>query len=701
MSFQTNNYQKIFGQTLLAKRAFIFIAIFSLIISGFSKSSWIPFNHKQGTFPTALSCGHFSVVQNSVNPGCRLTVSIPGTKESLDKNGSTSKLSFATEDIRVIEYHATGHENPHLTGKPDLPFIRLQIRIPYSVTKFDISAKPAPFATVARSVNIGPVAFDPIATLRHQQDRSVYTKNSFYSPPIEYETALCHGNKFLEIRYCPLQYNPVTKALRATGQVEFKVTYLDGTLNERVDKNLFSAPLTSQSFNGITGRPLAPKLPSLKRNGKVVVVSKPALTNTETFRRWQEYRKAQGYTFIKTIDATNMSSEAITQELQNLYNTHRINFVLVIGDETIVPCPFVSGSRYHYKDWARLEGTDEYEDALLGILLCNTEEQFKNIVNHQIAHEQGGHWEKRVLVAAAEGQIQQVTHYSQQLDDPSNNLGYNVRRVFKVREIPPDYLNIDFPAWVIADKPFYIPNQDAQNALLKNWNSGVSLFCYRGAGSIGGSSSPSFRATFFSDSITSNSAPYTFMCGCLTGNFLGNHETNFAYQSQVNTFGTCATLAPTTVTYSGDNDKFAMGLWTAFMPNPPNYPGERNLGLLFNMAHRKSASHSRTYFHTFGDVLTNLNTGQNSCIMKPLEAFTKSIIIQDGSRICYTLNNKRSSKVRITLYSVQGRVIKDLINDSQTQGSYQIPLPKVAKGVYLCSMKYNGTQETIKIAIKK
>ena len=76
-----------------------------------------------------------------------------------------------------------------------------------------------------------------------------------------------------------------------------------------------------------------------------------------------------------------------------------------------------------------------------------------------------------------------------------------------------------------------------------------------------------------------------------------------------------------------------------------------------------------------------------------------------GSRIYYAAP-ENSRKVSITLYDLQGKLVKTLVNGPVASGSHSIDLKApvnatVSTGIYLCRMKAAGTNKTIKVIIKK
>lgn len=603
----------------------------------FAREKWTSFAN--GSTKAPLSYQDLQIGKNGAYSQCKVAVNIPGATLSFPSDngllaGKYAALSFIAANIKVLGYNVNGSLSPGYLGKPDLPFVRVQVRIPLSVNNVKVEVLNTEFMAVEGKYTIAPIQkqlFESFIPGVHadsrvfQQDMQIYNKNKFFTYDVEYEMGICHHMKILEIRYSPLQYNPVTQELLATGSAQIAVTYLDGNINETPIPNIFERSINRKTFDGLTGKIKHVYNSKLPRGGKFVVVSSPTLMNTPTFTEWINYRTAQGYEHVKTIDASSNSSSAITSEIESLYSSG-LDFVVVVGDETVVDIP-TGGTDYHYKDWSRLEGSDELEDVGLGVFLCDDETKLQNILTHQQLQEAGGDWGRTVVMTAGmegSGDIFDrfsSSHYAtikQKLDDPNGGQGYTVNRVYKVGSpFPTQYgggygvPRTDFEDWVVALDPFFSESSTATDKVVEYWNMGAVIIGHRDHGSPSGPSSPPITYRLFSGDIQGDCSPLFTSLNCSSGDFEGRHESNFAYQSQCNTYGTCASLAATVTTYSGDNDYFHIGLYEAMFPIDGANPADL-VGTIFMEGHLSGQSHSRTYFHMYGDPMTKISMGDNT-----------------------------------------------------------------------------------------
>ena len=72
-----------------------------------------------------------------------------------------------------------------------------------------------------------------------------------------------------------------------------------------------------------------------------------------------------------------------------------------------------------------------------------------------------------------------------------------------------------------------------------------------------------------------------------------------------------------------------------------------------------------------------------------------------NSRIFFQVpENIEKNKVQIKLYNLQGKLLQTLVNGKVASG-YSVPMPKLAKGLYLCKMEAEGFNKTISVILSK
>ncbi len=657
-------------------------------------AGWISF--EDGRIKTNVTekdqvrCTDIAVLQK----GCNLSITIPGAYEAKPDDfgllaGNYSVFSLFGSALKIVNENISGTFRPDKLGKPNLPITRFHVLIPYSVTKdqLTISVLNAHFKPINGSWFIAPIqeqVFDSFIPGVHrdtrvfQMDKTIYEKDAFFTHPLEYDIFICHGYKILEIRYCPMKYNPVTQTVLSTNSAQFAVTYETIPVNNNIQPNNFTNTIYKTTFNGITGRRNEP-LVKVSRGGKFVIVSADPLIDCPTMDEYIAYRENQGYEHVATLDASSGSS-GIENKLQELYDAEKIEFVQVIGDDYLIDPP-QGGDEYHYKDWANFEGGDTYEDVMLGIYLCNTETGFKQIFDRQKWHEAGGEWTKTAISTLGqqdqENPLERFSsgHYgSRNWDNPELGLGYTVHRIYKVNREPTQGYgggyNVPGPfpweEWALDPDPFYTSSSEACDEIYDRWNEGVFIIFHRDHGSPSGPSSPSIR---MSSKVTATCSPLFLSMNCSSGDFKDNHSSNFAYLTQSKKIGTCATLAAPVTTMSGDNDLYAMAILEGLIPEDGG-PPERQMGMVHIMGSLKSKSHSRKFFHNYGDVMTLLSIGD----MEPMIKVMAPLEVEQNSVCKVTWSDNIDGNVSIELLK-GGMVNETLADATESDGSFEWNVP--------------------------
>ncbi len=647
------------------------------------------FTHQDMTHLTDIS-----VVRNV----CNLTISIPGAFENKPSDfgllsGNYSVFSLYGSALKIVNDNISGTFRPDKLGQPNLPRARFHVLVPSSVTMDDISVEVinTHFIPISGTWFIAPIQeqlFDSYIPGVHrdnrvfQMNKSIYEKDAFFTHDLEYELSSINKYKVLEIRYCPMQYNPMRKLLLATQTAQFVITYKNGGVHVPSKPNNFTNVINKTTFDGIGGKRSRGHV-HIPRGGKFVIISGDPLIDCPTMDEFIAYHEGQGYEYVKTINADNNTSSQIESELKSLYSSEDIEFVQVIGDEYVVDIP-TGGEDYHYKDWGWLDGTDTYEDVYLGIYLCNDETGFQRILQRQKWQEAGGEWTKTVISTLGqqdnENPLKRFSsgHYgTRNWDNPSMGLGYTVHRVYKVNTRPTQGYgggyNIPGPQpweeWALDPDPFYTSSTTACEKIYDYWNEGTCLIFHRDHGSNSGPSSPSIR---MSSSVTTECSPLFLSMNCLTGNFKGRHSSNFAYLTQSKVIGTCATLGATVVTYSGDNDLYAMAVFKGMVPEDGS-PPERLVGNVHIMGSTKGQKHSRTFFHLYGDVMTMFSIGD----LSPFLMVTSPVAgaeIERHSTCKITWGDNIDGEVKIELLK-NGALKETLAATTESDGSFEWTVP--------------------------
>ena len=677
----------------------IFISLILMSASLAYAQGWTSFTSgKRGNASpahTALSYNDVSVTTSGAHPQCKVSLTIPGASITFPNDngmlaGKYAALSFTTKSAMVMNYNINGTYRPEEQGEPELPFVRIQVKIPYSVNKVSVGIANTKFNALEGKYAIAPVQeqlFESFIAGVHADNRTfqmnnqIYTANQYFSHEMEYETFICHGYKILEIRYSPLKYNPVTQTLLATNSADIVVSYLDGQLTESNEKSIFTDVINRATFDGINGCVNIVKNPI--RGGKVVVVSHTDLLNGSAYSDWKSYRENQGYEFVKEIDASGMNASSIESEIQSQYDSDKFEFLAIVGDWDLVPIP-TNGSDYHYKDYSWLEGGDKIPDVGMGVLLADNESTLQIMVDKQKKQEAGGIWSKTVMMTASieDGgsnwdRFASAHYVTRNMDNPDGGLGYMVHRVYKGSHT--NYTSYggsygipetDFEPWALDPNPFVTSSTELRDQVAEYWNTdGNVIVGHRDHGSTSGPSPMTY--SMFNGDITSDCSPLFTSLNCSSGN-VKSTTSNFSYMSQVKEYGTCATISATVTTYSGDKDYNHMGMYAVMFPEDGSVP-ETNIGKVFLAGMLEARDHGRTYFHIWGDALTCLALGN----LEPFIAITSpngGEEVEQGSLFNIKWSDNIDGNVKIELLK-GGSVASELAASTESDGTFEWQVP--------------------------
>jgi hypothetical protein len=687
-----------------SKKFYLSAFILVLSVTFLFAQNWVSFESgKRGSISpaqTALGYSDVGVTTGGAHPQCKVDLTIPGASITFPSDngmlaGKYAVMSFTAKNARVMGYNINGTYRPEKLGEPELPFVRIQVKIPYSVNKVSVSAVNTKFNALEGKYKVAPVQqqlFESYIAGVHadtrtfQMNEQIYTADQYFSHDIEQETFICHGYKVLEIRYCPLQYNPVTQTLLATKSAQLVISYLDGQLTESNKKSIFTDVINRATFDGINGCINIVKNPI--RGGKVAVVSHSTLLNGSAYSDWKAYREGQGYEIVKEIDASGMNASSIESELKSEYNSSEFEYVAVIGDWDFVPIP-TDGSKYHYKNYSRLDGSDDMPDVGMGILLADDDATLKIIVDKQKKQEAGGAWSKTVMMAASledDGsnwdRFSSAHYVTRNMDNPNGGLGYTVHRVYKGSHT--NYTSYgggygiprtDFEPWALDPNPFVTSSTALRDKVADYWNTDENVIVgHRDHGSTSGPSPMSY--SMFNGDITSDCSPLFTSLNCSSGN-VKSTTSNFAYVSQIKEYGTCATIAATVTTYSGDNDYNHVALYEAMFPEDGSDP-ETNIGKAFLAGLMEAREHGRTYFHIWGDALTCLALGD----MTPFVMLSAPMGGEEVEQFtAYTIRwrDNINGNVKIELLK-GGTVVSEIAASTASDGSHEWDVGNTAQG---------------------
>jgi hypothetical protein len=322
-------------------------------------------------------------------------------------------------------------------GEPMLPVLKRLIEVPlnatieiqilsmayeeinlsdYGISDFIIPAQPP----LSKSI-------DNPEDVEFIFNQSSYAVNSFLGDdPVQvFELGTLRGVNMARVEIAPVQYNPVLNRIRVLSEIEVKIHFMGGDIDETIREKAvkhspYYKPLHQQllNFKPLESEELITEVPAT-----YIIVSDPMFENAlQPFIEWKikkGFRVVEAYTNDPAVGNTNAT---IKNYLQNFYNNppagfHPQSFVLIVGD--VAQIPAYSGSAtvgYHHSDlyYFTYDGPgDIYPDCYYGRFSANNLAELQPQIDKTLQYEKylfpdPTFLDEVVMVAGADGTYGQL-----------------------------------------------------------------------------------------------------------------------------------------------------------------------------------------------------------------------------------------------------------------------------------------------------
>jgi len=413
-------------------------------------------------------------------------------------------------------------------GNPHMPVISELIGIPGSA---NVNVSVIDY----QSVTLPGYNVYPFQTPLHETEervtfdinQSTYRQNAFY--PDWTATAGAPGIwrdlRVVNLRVCPIAFNPATGDLRAYSEVTVKLEYA-GTSDVNVKEPL-NRPIPANYDRMYRGSVLNYEHLNIDDNmmtvdaayDMLIIADDAYMSNMASF---VAYKNGAGLaTNIVAVSSVGTTYTAIKNYINTEYQTNGISYVLLVGDESDIPGYTGYGffSDYYY---ALLEGSDDYADIAVGRFCVKGTTDVNNMVNKSMTFEgspPAGDWlTKSLLIANWELAPTKYQECKEEIRTASFLPGSTY-----------DVLYPDFTTCYGAS--FANGGDEASNADVINYfNEGFRLVNYRGHGdetswqywNVYGQY---FRVTDVASINNGQLTPVVFSIACLNGNLSASTQT--------------------------------------------------------------------------------------------------------------------------------------------------------------------------------
>ena len=228
---------------------------------------------------------------------------------------------------------------------------------------------------------------------------TMYTQNAFYpEAQATLETPyIIRDFRGQNIMVKPFTYNPTTKTLRVYHNLTIAMRKVsDNGENPKLNRKRAGKmdPEMKQAYSRrfINFGENATKYNFIDDRGEMLVIcADQFMDGMQEFVDWKN-QSGRPTTMVSLSEVGGNNGNTIKNYITDLYNdpAHNLQFVLFVGDyDHITPHPFTAGYSTEYSDnwYGQVEGTDHYEEVLIGRFSVQNDAHLANQINKVIYYE--------------------------------------------------------------------------------------------------------------------------------------------------------------------------------------------------------------------------------------------------------------------------------------------------------------------------
>ena len=196
----------------------------------------------------------------------------------------------------------------------------------------------------------------------------------------------------------PVSYDPVNNTIRVFNDIEVTV-HFDGADAKATEDMLLRTyspyfdHVYSSLFNGRAVLDVYSDHPDLYSTPvKMLVVTTSTYSSSTAFQNWLTWKKQKGFQVDVYTVTSSTSASTIRSGIQSRYNTNHPSFLVIVGDETVVPYYSLwdydssYGNAATDLEYASVDG-DIYHDMYLSRMPVNSTTQLGYLVNKILMYE--------------------------------------------------------------------------------------------------------------------------------------------------------------------------------------------------------------------------------------------------------------------------------------------------------------------------
>jgi hypothetical protein len=337
------------------------------------------------------------------------------------------------EGVAYQKLSVPGYEKTSDVGKPEVPLLGAVLEVPLDVS-LDVEIYKSEYVELPY-YNVFPAQElrTTVDAGGHEFviDEDAYLTDSFYPADLAVvhpeDMGIVRGHRVVFLKANPVQYNPVTKVLRAYSNIEVMLKYSEPAQVESPEERIQSAP-----FEQLLGSTVLNYKPVVDHDAlaaaaeagqeeagpghlgcQYLIITHPdfydpgdLLNPITRFRDWKQH-KGISTCIVETTDITDGdTADGIKAYIQNAYDNWPTppSYVLLVGDSEFVPTTHETFHSEHVKTdpatgldvhtetgsdlyYATVDGTDILPDILIGRVSVDTIGEAEVILDKIVEYE--------------------------------------------------------------------------------------------------------------------------------------------------------------------------------------------------------------------------------------------------------------------------------------------------------------------------
>jgi hypothetical protein len=222
----------------------------------------------------------------------------------------------------------------------------------------------------------------------------VYLQDAFYPGNLaSLDEAYVQGQyRGQSLHFFPVQYNPVTHVMRVYSNIEVDVvptetpgvnplpSVVPSAINVTMN-DVYSSRFLNYQEN-------ANRYDQVSELGNILVISDAEYF--EELEPWVQWKKEMGFP-TEVVDVAGMNSiNAISNFIEDYYNSNGLTYVVFVGDEDQVPVELVNnsgGQGYCDPCYGYISGNDNYSEVFIGRFLVHSDDELVPFIDKMLEYE--------------------------------------------------------------------------------------------------------------------------------------------------------------------------------------------------------------------------------------------------------------------------------------------------------------------------